>query len=142
MQTFLPFPSFVQSARALDYRRLGKQRVETQQVCLALSGQTYGWRNHPAAKMWQGYESALVLYGLVMCLEWRARGYQDILAAWFWDRLSQTAAPLPPWVGDPEFHQSHQSNLVRKDPIYYGKLFPEVPASLPYVWPTPAKLAA
>jgi hypothetical protein len=29
MQTFLPYPGFDESARALDDRRLGKQRVET-----------------------------------------------------------------------------------------------------------------
>jgi hypothetical protein len=27
MQTFLPYPSFVKSAKCLDYRRLGKQRA-------------------------------------------------------------------------------------------------------------------
>ncbi|HSR28205.1 MAG TPA: cytoplasmic protein, partial [Actinomycetes bacterium] len=27
MQTFLPFPDFAASARSLDQRRLGKQRV-------------------------------------------------------------------------------------------------------------------
>ncbi len=32
MQTFVPFPSFWESANALDMKRLGKQRVETFQV--------------------------------------------------------------------------------------------------------------
>lgn len=35
MQTFLPFPSFRDSAECLDYRRLGKQRVETLQLLKA-----------------------------------------------------------------------------------------------------------
>ena len=36
MQTFLPFPDFVASARSLDRLRLGKQRVETLQILNAL----------------------------------------------------------------------------------------------------------
>ena len=37
MQTFLPYPDFVQTAGVLDARRLGKQRVETIQVMRALT---------------------------------------------------------------------------------------------------------
>ena len=32
MQTFLPYADFAQSAKALDPKRLGKQRVETIQI--------------------------------------------------------------------------------------------------------------
>jgi hypothetical protein len=32
MQTFLPYPDFKKSLQALDYRRLGKQRVESYQI--------------------------------------------------------------------------------------------------------------
>lgn len=32
MQTFLPYPDFKKSLQALDYRRLGKQRVEAYQI--------------------------------------------------------------------------------------------------------------
>lgn len=52
MQAFLPFPGFADSARALDARRLGKQRVETIQVLRGLTVPGYGWRHHPAAAMW------------------------------------------------------------------------------------------
>jgi hypothetical protein len=41
----------------------------------------------------------------------------------------------PWWMTDPEFHLSHKSNLVRKDPVYYRPFFPDVPDSLPYLWP-------
>lgn len=50
MQTFLPYASFVDSARALDLERLGKQRVETFQLLRALTAPDHGWRHHPAAK--------------------------------------------------------------------------------------------
>jgi len=32
MQTFLPYPDFLQSLQSLDNKRLGKQRVETFQI--------------------------------------------------------------------------------------------------------------
>ena len=32
MQTFLPYSSFTESAKILDWRRLGKQRVEGMQI--------------------------------------------------------------------------------------------------------------
>lgn len=32
MNTFLPYPSFDESAKCLDYKRLGKQRVEAKQI--------------------------------------------------------------------------------------------------------------
>jgi hypothetical protein len=45
------------------------------------------------------------------------------------------AGRLPGWLGDPAFHRSHQSALVRKDPDWYRPHFPDVPDDLPYVWP-------
>jgi hypothetical protein len=42
---------------------------------------------------------------------------------------------LPPWLGDEEFHRSHRSSLVRKDPAWYRERFDDVPDDLPYVWP-------
>lgn len=44
---------------------------------------------------------------------------------------------IPPWLGMRALHLSHQSNLVRKDPEHYGRLFQNVPGDLPYVWPVP-----
>ena len=32
MQTFLPYPDFRESLESLDYKRLGKQRVEALQL--------------------------------------------------------------------------------------------------------------
>lgn len=55
MQTFLPYSDFRRTARVLDVRRLGKQRVETLQILRALTFDDYGWRNHPAVTMWVGY---------------------------------------------------------------------------------------
>lgn len=149
MQTFLPYPSYTQSARHLDNKRLGKQRVECKQLLLALGrpigfhspGRT-GWQNHPATRMWRGYEDALLLYSFVMCAEWRRRGFKDNLAPEFtlaFARQAVTAATAqiarPPWAGNSDLYASHRSNLLRKDMLFYCKFGWTEPADLPYVWP-------
>ena len=149
MQTVLPYPDFAASARVLDPKRLGKQRVETIQVLRALTVPGYGWRHHPAVKMWRGYEEALTRYGLRMCEVWTSAGRADTCSATLAEDLKKAtglalvrtepslleAGEMPPWFGDQEFHRSHQSALVRKDPEYYGRWFPDVPDDIPYVWP-------
>ncbi|HYI32151.1 MAG TPA: MSMEG_6728 family protein [Glaciibacter sp.] len=141
MQTFLPYPSFVESARVLDRARLGKQRVEALQVLRAVTIPTYGWRNHPVAKMWRGYIPALTKYALEVTDVWIEQGHADtvrpqvLLFAPEVDLLPQDALELPPWIHNEAFHLSHQSNLVRKDPEFYGPIFPGVPPDLPYLWP-------
>ncbi|MFW5474395.1 MSMEG_6728 family protein [Knoellia sp. CPCC 206450] len=147
MQTFLPWPDPRDSAAALDDRRLGKQRVETFQVLRALTWPTYGWKNHPATRMWRGFVPGLVAYGLACVDEWRARGRADATRASLleftgghepdWDALHDSGR-LPPWVGDEAVHLSHRSALVRKDPEHYRPLFGDVPDDLPYVWPDPS----
>lgn len=77
VQTFLPYASFRRSARVLDSRRLGKQRVETLQVLRALEIEDYGWKSHPVVRMWRGYTEALVTYGKEMVVEWKMRGFGD-----------------------------------------------------------------
>ncbi|MEV6793499.1 MSMEG_6728 family protein [Streptomyces sp. NPDC051320] len=155
MQTFLPFPDFTRSATALDPRRLGKQRVEALQVFRGLTVPGYGWRRHPAVRMWAGYEEALVLYGLDVCRVWTALGNADTCAvtlvndfrSWLPDATVRTQlrlgvdGDLPPWLGAREFHRSHQSALLRKDPDYYRGRFPGVPDDLPYVWPASDRAA-
>lgn len=136
MQTFLPYPDFRETAKVLDYRRLGKQRVEAWQILRALRGETKGWTNHPAVLMWAGFEESLNYYGIEMCLEWIARGYHDTMLERF---VCVGEYQSPTWLGDPRLHLSHQSNLIRKDEIYYKPLFPEVPNDLEYFWVTKEK---
>ncbi|MDF2992292.1 MAG: hypothetical protein K0S37_2806 [Microbacterium sp.] len=141
MQTFLPYPSFAESASVLDAKRLGKQRVEAFQLLRALTVPNHGWRNHPAAKMWRGYLPALVSYGLIMTDEWIAQGRNDTVRekirafAPDADGAAGRELDLPPWIGDEAFHLAHRSNLVRKDPEFYLPRFGDVPDNLPYIWP-------
>lgn len=140
MQTFLPYEDFFETARSLDYRRLGKQRVETLQVVKALIMPDYGWKNHPAVKMWKGYLASLYDYQQAICKEWVDRGYKDTCLektlAIVSEQDVETNGP-PPWLGDPDLHLSHRSNLIRKDPVFYRPVFGDgVPDNLEYVWPT------
>ncbi|MFO0454353.1 MAG: MSMEG_6728 family protein [Pseudomonadota bacterium] len=141
MQTFLPYPDFAESARCLDYRRLGKQRVEAYQLLQALfyGG---GWANHPATRMWRGHALALATYGLACCDEWTRRNYRDHIGVKFREFLDANAQHpihLPDWIGNVRFHRSHQSNLLRKHPEHYGKFGWDVSPHLPYIWPVPGQ---
>jgi hypothetical protein len=154
MQTFLPYPSFRESARCLDYRRLGKQRVECKQLLLALGvpvgehePKPSGWSHHPAARMWRRHPLALIEYGMVMCREWRERGYRDTLldqfiAAWETVAWADGNGAMPNWIGYDAFHASHRSNLLRKDRAWYSQFGWQEPADLPYVWPVEKEVAA
>lgn len=134
MQTFLPYANFYKSAQCLDYKRLGKQRVEAWQILQTLTGQSKGWANHPAVKMWKGYEKVLTIYGVIVCEEWKSRGYKDTLLNRFY-ALDTTNFLIPKWLGDESFHASHRSKLLRKSPGYYGQFGWTESPDLPYVWP-------
>lgn len=139
MQTFLPYASFAPSASVLDRLRLGKQRIEALQILRTLLGLSTGWQRHPAVKMWRGHEGCLLVYGLAICDEWRARGYQDTCA----EKLMQL--PIagccfqhPAWLGDPAFHAAHRAALLAKNPEWYGQFgWVEAP-KVEYVWPVPS----
>ena len=144
MQTFVPYSDPQAVAAVLDPQRLGKQRVECLQILNALTGRSRGWTNHPATKMWRGYERGLVRYALAMCRRWVALGYADscrqslltVAEAEFGPGLRVVAtAPMPPWLDDARVQISHRSNLVRKKPEHYGPIWPEVRNDLPYLWP-------
>jgi hypothetical protein len=133
MQTFLPYSDFTETANVLDMRRLGKQRVEALQL---LKGQ---WPNHPASKMWKNHRESLALYGVTICQRWIDLGYKDTctekILALVDEDIDFNEIDYPHWLGDEEFHISHQSNLLRKDFAYYSQFFQNVPDNMPYIWP-------
>ena len=135
MQTFLPYSSFDLSAQCLDYKRLGKQRVEAKQIHNIVSGarSAGGWLHHPAVLMWMGHAGALALYHDFMIDEWVARGYKNTMPH-LW--TGEDDFDMPAWLGDERVHESHRSNLLRKDPDHYGKYEWAEADDLPYFWPT------
>lgn len=138
MQTFLISKDVKETAKALDYRRLGKQRREAVQIARALLGMTEGYKNHAATRMWRGYESYLVkVYLKAMMDEWASRGYSNAKTEEDYEILIQHVGDdltEPEWFTE-EFFTSHKSNLVRKKPEFYRDKFPNVREDLEYVWP-------
>lgn len=147
MQTFLPLPDFKASVRALDMRRLCKQRSETKIILAIIEGEEKtsvpgiveistkkAWSNHPATRMWRGYSQALRLYQRETITEWVNRGYKNNM------ELPEITNKIvyPPWFGDYDFHASHRSNLLRKNPDFYGRWvlgWTEHP-NMEYIWPS------
>jgi len=130
MQTFLPYKDFTKSAEALDSKRLNKQVLEGYQILKVLSNPDprAGWRNHPAVKMWRGYEHMLLEYVMTMVAEADRRGIKTdknvaniealiMSEGMFWGN------DVPAWYEDDivmrKVTTTHKASLYRKDPVYY-----------------------
>lgn len=162
----------------LDNKRLGRQRVECLQILQTLAKGPYQsretvihnwkacsysefvslpkvnvrktpWYNHPAVKMWRGWECTLMEYSSAVCKEWVKRGFKDtclnkiVVIHYGGLACSHSVANrqqgyneyYTPWLGNEAFHASHRSNLIRKDPEHYKQFNWTEPNNLPYVWP-------
>ena len=142
MQTFLPYESFEKSAQTLDWRRLGKQRVEGMQIINAITGKKRkdgkpykGWINHPCSVMWKDYVPALKHYTNVIIQEWINRGYNNNMEFYDTGKII-----MPDWIGNEKFHSSHRANLLRKDFDYYSQFGWTENPERPYVWHDKEKL--
>jgi hypothetical protein len=130
MQTFLPYKDFDKSASVLDSKRLNKQILECYQILKVLnnSDPKAGWRNHPAVKMWRGYENALFDYTLAMIREADRRGIKtdknkENLMVLRVATIANWGNGLPAWFSDSSVMRrvttTHRANLYRKDDAYY-----------------------
>ena len=161
MQTFLPYPDFVESSLTLDKVRLNKQVIEGFQILKSMAGMypTNAWINHPATRMWKGHAPRLIDYSLIMAAEAERRGItykptelkdnekgfpyleegmtlpEKIAMMKFHPSFIDQTAVEPEWLGREDFHASHRSNLLRKEFEYYSQFEWTEPIDLPYVWP-------
>jgi hypothetical protein len=118
MQTFLPTPDFLETAKILDNKRLNKQIVEAYQI---LSGRV-PTKNHPACLMWEGHEYDLSRYIATLCSEYymrfgKSHAIREHLQGVKFYSFNSTKKPF--WLGDGLFHFSQRVNLLRKDFDYY-----------------------
>lgn len=131
MQTFLPYKDFDKSAHALDSRRLNKQILEGYQILKVLNNPDprAGWRNHPAVKMWRGFENTLFTYILAMIAEADRRGIKtdknkDNLIQLRVATIQNWGSGTPPWYNNESIMKkvttTHKANLYRKDDAYYN----------------------
>lgn len=137
MQTFLPYADINESLKVLDNKRLGKQRVETFQIINAITGRPKldgtpykGWVNHPCSIMWKKYTPLLKLYLNASIDEWVSRGFKNTMNK----EIIDEPIVYPEWWRNKKFHDSHKSNLLKKDPEFYSKYNWEISADKPYCW--------
>ncbi len=124
MQTFLPYPSFEESANVLDKKRCWKQVVETAQIISILTDhvpQSRTWFNHPAVQMWVGYTSALKYYFncfLEVCLlKHKINTKYEMFDI-------PEKIKFPWWIKRKKFYRAMRARLIEKDEAFYLPLFP------------------
>ena len=125
------------TAKSLDDRRLGKQRVEAKQIIDLIDGnsKTGGWKAHPAVLMWVGYSDALKDYFNIMVNEWIDRGYNNTMELYQFDL--DYGIEYPKWTLNDKVLFSHQARLIQKMPSHYSTIFnpPKEYLKHGYIWP-------
>ena len=147
LRTWLPVPSFQETALVLHNEELHKVRKDVLYILDVLAGRFQHMKHNPSVTMWRGSELVLVAYGVNMCTEWKARGQRDKLSdrifAYAEEALRTNAlnpkdnGNIPWWLGNVGFHESHKSNLIALRPEHYQTIWPSVAADLPMVMPGP-----
>jgi hypothetical protein len=121
MNTFITHNDPKFCAKNLDYKRLGKQRLECIQILNAIKDPNYrGWKNHPCTNMWKTYELSLKYYTNCMIDEWILRGYKNNM-----EKFSDFDEKMPWWFSLEELQNSHKASLLRKDRDFYKNIFDE-----------------
>jgi hypothetical protein len=134
--------SFSRSAADLEDADLRKQIFDAWRLVEML--QEGGRPSAPAYYMWLGHEPALLIAGMLSCMEWTFhRGYDD---KEFWkfkkraEALKETEAGFsyaaPPWFRDPDVCRSHRSALSRLRSDAYGEeVWAGSVSTMPILWP-------
>ena len=112
MQVFI-VGSPLETAMALDKRRLNRQIQEVKVILDALNGKK-AWSNHPATLQYRGYEGWLK--GYFECLKWYQFG--DMERAEYYNLLS--AFIIPPFHTE-EFFNQMKRRLYTKDKAHYSQ---------------------
>jgi hypothetical protein len=119
MQTFITdTPSNDYGVQYLDQKRLVKQLLECRQIMAALAGETKGWVNHPATKMWRGSEVYLYYYARAVKNEMALRGYSYEKN---WAELNRLVELFDWDVDEPAWF--HDSEYIKVMYTHRGRLF-------------------
>jgi hypothetical protein len=112
MQVFI-VGSPLETAKALDPKRLNRQIQETKVILAALNG-AKAWSNHPCVLQYRGREEWLRAYK--ECLEWYVRGDEG-KALW----ASTLADYWRPMFHTQEYFDNMKARLYTKNPQHYAQ---------------------
>lgn len=107
--------------------------MEGRQILSALAGETKGWRNHPATRMFAGHETTLFRYLFSIADAMAMRGYKyennwQVITHTFQTKFGWTRVVEPDWMLDDRFNKvitTHRANLYLKAPHLYPQYEPE-----------------
>lgn len=139
MQTWITDADIAVSAHNLDRQRLCAQLYEGIHILASLCGVSgrlvnpkRDVSNHPAARLWKGYERALFYYLCIHVVEWKSRGYRsqtnkaNMLVVSDFIPDSRDAADFI----TPKLITTHRSVLIDKNPDHYSPLWLDCPRGL------------
>lgn len=112
MQVFI-VGSPLETAKALDPKRLNRQIQETKVILAALNG-AKAWSNHPCVLQYRGRCEWLRAYK--KCLEWYVSGDED-KALW----ASNLADYWRPMFHTQEYYDNMKARLYTKNPQHYAQ---------------------
>jgi hypothetical protein len=132
VNTFLPYISFEECAKVLDYQRLGKQRVEAKTIINTIETKKGGWKDHVIVDMWKDHLPALRMYYNAIVNEWVKRGYNNNM-----ELYPEEKYEVPWFVKNISIRYTHQASLIRKYPTFYKGIFnpPAKYLKYKYIWP-------
>jgi len=151
LQTFLPVPSCLDSAKILDKKRQFCQVKEAGQILDILERRKIwyanfaekaspipkkqpGWINHSAVIAWAGYEEALSEYFNIMW-QYAVDFHKVKMVKMGLRKISSQKFEWPKWWAFPAYHANHRSRLLAKNPEHYSQFgWTEKPVEENY-WP-------
>ena len=118
MQVFVPYNNILQVVKEMvcDKRRYNKQIVECNQIIRAIKGETEAWKNHPICHQYKNYVKWLEWYKYIF-EEYKNNNYtfseeqKNNLLSW--------QPPLPPFLLNEKYLNSHKRRLYQKIPELY-----------------------
>lgn len=113
MQVFI-IGSALETAQALDKKRLNKQIIECKQILNAINGKTKAWTNHPCTIQYKNHINWLIAYA--NCLESYFKN--DIHKARIWNLY---AMDLTPNFHTSMYLEQMKRRLYTKDNNHYNR---------------------
>ena len=104
----------LETAEALDPRRLNKQIVECKQMLNAIEGQTKAWRNHPCTLQYEKHVLWLQLYRACL-VAYKGNNIKEATIC------SDAADSIKPHFLDKAFYKQMMRRLYTKDPVHYAQ---------------------